>query len=387
MKNAMKKLLSLVLVAMILVSAVPFQAAADTIDAVTVVVIDNATDAEVARFDKTPTGSSAKVGYLLNYWVKNNAEAESAEFLNAYAYYADGTKGDVAAGDALVGGDRVRIRANITWAAKEPVQEPSEEPTQKPTETVVAPINVVVKSGSSDNVIWSGEKVPANGEYAIVENLLSYCWNSDWANVYTYDYAWSSMQQANVSKTAKIYAGDTLYVMLKEGSANNSGSNSNDNDDDKLTDYTKFAYPVYLNIYTDTTVGTVKKTVNITEGIAADGLVTLAEVKSVVEYYYNAVNTDKGIQYDGLYPAQGNWVSDYVADEKYERIGGLYEAAADRYVYINVMITNAVAASSGTADSSNPKTGDNIFMVASVMTVSASALAALLFLNKKRVVK
>ena len=49
---------------------------------------------------------------------------------------------------------------------------------------------------------------------------------------------------------------------------------------------------------------------------------------------------------------------------------------------IHVILKNA--SSGGTVDSSNPKTGDTIFAPVAVMGLSVSALAVLLFLNKKR---
>jgi len=399
MKNAMKKFFSIALALVMLISVFPFQASAE--GAVTVVVIDNATDVEVARFDKVPSYGTAKVGDLLNWWVKNTADAQSAEFLNAYAYYADGTKGDVSAADGLVGGDKVRIRANITWAAAEqppvqqpeqkPEQQPEQKPEQKPEETpvVVAPIQIVVKSGSSDNVIWTGAKVPANGEYALVENLLYYCWNSDWAKDYTFSHAWSTMQQAKVGTGAKIYAGDTLSIMLNANASNdNTGSNgntgSNTNKPSKLN-----SNKVYLHVFLNNKIDEPDMNINITDWIAADGKVDVkTDVRTVVKTYYTAKNSD-GINIDGLYLAVGNWVGSFITDTKSETIDNIVDLKEDGYVHINVMVTNARAktASTSTPDSTNPKTGDSIYMAVTVMGLSATALAAVLFLNKKRAVK
>lgn len=145
----------------------------------------------------------------------------------------------------------------------------------------------------------------------------------------------------------------------------------------------KFPYDVYLNIYKDTLVGSADKSVKITNGIALDGLVTLPEVKNVVKNYYTAKDSD-GISYDGLYLARGNWVANYVADtEKYDSIkaGEMQQTGT---VYINVMIGNAKAKSSSTADSSNPKTGDTIFVPVMVLGLTASALAAAYVIGKKR---
>lgn len=381
MKNAMKKFFSIALALVLLIGTLPFAASAAT--SIPVEIYQSVDGADVVTNGTTENLSIAAIceqfgigaGEFDGAWVTNNGKEHKKNYDESFGETSTLVKIRKVATVTTVTCDN----CGASYKKGEEHECPKAEP--------VAPIKIVVKVGSSNNVVWTGEKLPANGEYALAENLLTYCWNSDWENVYTVDHAWSTKQQANVANDAKIYAGDTLSVMLKEKStSSNTGSSNSGSSNSGLTDYTKFAYPVYLNIYTDTTVGTVKKTVNITEGIAADGIVTLKEVKSVVDYYYNAVDSDKGIQVDGLYPAKGNWVHDYAADTKYERIEGLYEAAAESYVYINVMVTNAKLASSSTADSTNPKTGDAIFAPIAVMAVSASALALFFFYNKKRAI-
>ena len=51
------------------------------------------------------------------------------------------------------------------------------------------------------------------------------------------------------------------------------------------------------------------------------------------------------------------------------------------------MITNATTKSSAKADSSNPKTGDTIFVPVMVMSLTASALAAAYVFGKKRIAR
>lgn len=163
------------------------------------------------------------------------------------------------------------------------------------------------------------------------------------------------------------------------GSSGNSSANGS-------TGSNKFPYPVYLNIYKDTLVGSPDKRVEITKGAALDGIVTLSEVKNVVKNYYTAKDSD-GISYDGLYIAEGNWVSDYVDDTaKHDSIdaGTMRQTGT---VYINVMIGNAKAKSSSTADASNPKTGDAIFVPMMVMGLTGTALAAAYVFGKKRIAR
>ena len=154
--------------------------------------------------------------------------------------------------------------------------------------------------------------------------------------------------------------------------------------------YNKFPYNVYLNIYKDTMVGAPDKTINITKGAAIDGTVTMDEVKALVMNHYKAKDS-YGISFDGLYLAEGTWVTNYVTDtEKYDKFIDVDQFRQYRTVYINVMIDNATAksSSSGTADTSNPKTGDSIYAPIAVLGVSATALAAAMFFyNKKRLAK
>ena len=159
----------------------------------------------------------------------------------------------------------------------------------------------------------------------------------------------------------------------------------------ETTEYhNKFPYNVYLNIYKDTMVGAPDKTINITKGAAIDGTVTMDEVKALVMNHYKAKDS-YGISFDGLYLAEGTWVTNYVTDtEKYDKFIDVDTFRQYRTVYINVMIDNAVAksTSSSTADTSNPKTGDSIYAPIAVLGVSATALAAAMFFyNKKRLAK
>lgn len=183
---------------------------------------------------------------------------------------------------------------------------------------------------------------------------------------------------SNKTENDKNGVGTGNSTTSGSGSSTGSGSTGSGS-----TGSNKFPYPVYLNIYKDTLVGSPDKRVEITKGIALDGVVTLSEVKNVVKNYYTAKDSD-GISYDGLYIAEGNWVANYVADTgKYDSIdaGSMSQTGT---VYINVMIGNAKVKSTATADASNPKTGDEIFVPIMVMGLTASALAAAYVIGKKR---
>ena len=57
-------------------------------------------------------------------------------------------------------------------------------------------------------------------------------------------------------------------------------------------------------------------------------------------------------------------------------------------VVIKVRVTGVTAKTSATADSSNPKTGDEIYMAVTVLGLSAASLAAVAYVySKKRMAK
>ena len=321
----------------------------------------------------------------------------------------------------------------------------------------VEPINIVVKVDGSDNVVWTGSKVPANGESAKVADLLSYCWNSDWDDVYTFDHAWSHDQQKNVAKTGSINAGDTVYIMLTKGSSSSGGSSSTtgklsltirvngtkkyDNDVKNFTKATvgdvikniydsnwtsKYAFDkvevngvtygrsdlevmagdevdvyltrkyskdnsnkVYLHVYLNGDASTIAMTKDITGTYLMDDWST--DTTEILKYlknnYYTAKDTSEAITIDGLYTntnTNGAFPGNYYADNKVSRLDNIKDKLEDGYVHISVMLKNSKAKSSSTADSSNPKTGDTIFVPVMVMGLTASALAAAYVFGKKR---
>lgn len=242
-----------------------------------------------------------------------------------------------------------------------------------------------------NGVEFYSEYVTANGTIAASANFLNSSvgtkdgyehigWKANGGSTKTTSVVLTDRINANVTY-APVFRNVTNGNDIVPGGGTSSGSNGSSS-----SSTNKFPYDVYLNIYKDTLVGSADKCVKITNGIALDGLVTLAEVKTVVKNYYTAKDSD-GISYDGLYLAQGNWVADYVADtKKYDSIDA-GEMRQTGTVYINVMISNAKAKSTATADTSNPKTGDTIFVPVMVMGVTATALAAAYVFGKKRIAR
>ena len=454
MKNTMKKLLSLVLVAMLLVCAIPFQAAAASTETVKVPVrvyidgtLSNATkeislnpgdkvtlNEEVAlslltkndkefvkwtdRDDKETSGTinydGAKTavpnGYFVSVWYKTKAvEDTRVDAKVPVKIYVDGSyvrDGQITVpvdgsveltkdlGLSLVKSDKEFDK--WTGASGNPATDVTIKyagisdgyslklyvTTKKEAETV-EPITVKIVDNKGTAIAKEFQITPVNGKSSVVGDILTQRWMGNWKDSYEFVSAKSNEQGDKLTLSSAVNAGDTLTVTVKAKSASSDSTGSGTGTTNK------FPYKVYLHIFKDNKVDDPAKTINITEGIALDGKVTLDEVKSVVKNYYTAKTSD-GINYDGMYLAEGNWVGNFVNDtRKYDTIEDTNEMRKTREVHINVMITKANAKSGTTekADSSNPKTGDMIFIPMALMLVSGTAIAGVYFYNKKRTVR
>lgn len=406
MKTVCKKLLSLMLVAVLLVSAVPMMASAAESKEVYVTIkegtLDKSEDTGVTftvsvepgvdtvnqvvakgtpGYDVTTELVGAKVKHEPengNVTVIGLGEALPEDVRGIYLIYAPKTAaGSQDQGDQTTTDEGSQTSDGDTQGENQDVQTPS-----------VAPISITVKVDNSDNVVWTGSKVPANGKSSLVKDLLSYVWNSDWDNAYTFHHAWVSERQTDLGQNDKVYAGETLYIALenKTTSGNGSGSGSGSGSDSGSS--SKFPYSVYLHIYAKGNVATPIKTVTLdTWTCVKDGVINLEELKEVVKTYYTAKTSD-GIGYDGIYYSTSTTKNDYVNDTNHTKeITNLDTLRTQGYVHLNVWINNYVAksSSSSNADTSNPKTGDSIYTAVAVMGLSVTALAAVYFINKKRI--
>ena len=154
---------------------------------------------------------------------------------------------------------------------------------------------------------------------------------------------------------------------------------------------TNFPYSVILHIHSWGNVKDSIKSVDISKwGCLDDGVINMAEIESVVKTYYTGKNSD-GIKFDnGFYLSNSGTLTNYVQGTNYiVRLENVNELRTQGYVHLNVWIDNykAKSSSSSNADSSNPKTGDTIFMAVTVMGLSAASLAAVYYISKKRAVR
>lgn len=443
MKNTMKKLLSLVLVAMLLVCAVPFQAAAaeeaENLTVKTYVDGKYVTDKHVPvkpgesltltkelaetlvennkefvkwtnMKDEETTGpisydnlkKANADGYYVNLYLNKKVEDTRVDAKVPVKIYVDGSyarDGEITVpvdgavtltkelGLSLVNADKEFVKwtgASDNEATDVTVKYAGIDDgyflklfvNTKKAEEPVKPITVKIVDDKGNAIAKEFQVTPVNGKYSVIGDILTQRWKGDWKDSYEFVTAKSDEKGGTLSLSTNINAGDTLVVTLK------AKSTSTDNTNNGTTN--KFPYKVYLHIFKDNKVDDPAKTINITEGIALDGKVTLDEVKTVVKNYYTAKTSD-GIKYDGMYLAEGNWVGNFVNDtKKYDTISDTNEMRKTREVHINVMITNANAKSSEKADKTNPKTGDMIFIPVIFMVVSSAAIAGVYFYNKKR---
>ena len=441
MKNTMKKLLCMTLVIMLLISAVPAFAMADDFgddmssvtsddfgeDAVTVqndgavVVADPAeNDSSVVYGDDDETSDTVKVtAYLYTGKIVDGAitQAKSVKSLSNKNLKSSVTLGQLLLNSEFFGqgtrdGNGIAEYQKYDYYMASGETKP--EPTSVSTDGVVAmedtvseEIMVFVRVRKTATVTLSledslyGDKEITVNTFDVLDLPKTFANNGLKANSGSYIYMYTRNDEESPLGTTYRVSGDVTIVGHQDllinksendkngvgtddsttsGSGSSTGSGSTGSGS---TGSNKFPYPVYLNIYKDTLVGSPDKRVEITKGIALDGVVTLSEVKNVVKNYYTAKDSD-GISYDGLYIAEGNWVANYVADTgKYDSIdaGSMSQTGT---VYINVMIGNAKVKSTATADASNPKTGDEIFVPIMVMGLTASALAAAYVIGKKR---
>lgn len=400
MKNAMKKLMSVLLVAVLLISAVPFAASAES----QVQVCVKVDGVEKGTVTVDLNGDSATVGDIMK-WKANVIELMSGNFCHSWKK----GMGDTVGGTDLVvnAGETVHLafyndlndcpKCNTTTddSNKDEDKNTDETPSETPSEPV-APVTFVVKvsktgAANTGDVVYESTKVPSNGVSCKVGDLLNYCWNSKWTGVYEFDHAWSKSKNATTcNKDTAIAAGDEVHIMLKPVSTS-SGSNSSTGSNNSGITNKDNTNQVWLHVYTNGNASTIAKSINLTSTyLMDDNSTNTTEIKNyLLTNYYKSSNSNKNIELDGLYVNLGNsgtFPQNYYTDNKVETLSNIDSKLNDGYVHINVMLKNVTAktTTSATADSSNPKTGDSIYTAMTVMGISAASLAAVMYIYTKK---
>lgn len=140
---------------------------------------------------------------------------------------------------------------------------------------------------------------------------------------------------------------------------------------------------IYLQVYMngDKTSYAKKLTITNSRYITDDGELDIDEAIKIVREYFVPKNSDKDMNFDGLWLQGRDDVFDY--DDEHDTIN--LKRYRDRHETATVVIMANNARLKN--NSSNPKTGDEILVAVTVMAVSATALAAAYVLNKKRMAK
>ena len=405
MKNTMRKMISMALVVVMLACAIPFSAFAFSTLAE---ALEAQKAAEKTVEQKQDALDQTKIevgiaGQAVDAAQKavNDAKAIEASALSAYEA-AKSTDGEAAAKTAwetaktatataqtALDNAKYTLRLKTTAfqnaevelaAAKRYLTECNNEVARLKNAEGASNGNIIVNvpGGSSTSASGSGSS-GNNGGVTVVLPGSGNSSNSGSSN---------NGSISNIVIGSGSTSGTTGGTIINGGS--NTGSNTGSNNTsggiwlgNNNTVVNKDPYPVYLNIYMNGNVSTIAKKVDITKGIAADGYVDLEDVKNVVKSYFNAKDSD-GILYDGLYIFDGSFGGQYTTDVgRVDGYGNINEDRKLSTVNINVMIKNAVAKGSVAADTSNPKTGDMIFLTVTALVASAGALA-LVYANKKR---
>ena len=406
MKNTMRKMISMALVVVMLACAIPFSAFAFSTLAE---ALEAQKAAEKTVEQKQDALDQTKIevgiaGQAVDAAQKavNDAKAIEASALSAYEA-AKSTDGEAAAKTAweaaktattnaqtALDNAKYTLRLKTTAfqnaevelaAAKRYLTECNNEVARLKNAEGASNGNIIVNvpGGSSTSASGSGSS-GNNGGVTVVLPGSGNSSNSGSSN---------NGGISNIVIGSGSTSGTTGGTIINGGSNTGSNTGSNNNTSGGIwlgnnnTVVNKDPYPVYLNIYMNGNVSTIAKKVDITKGIAADGYVDLEDVKNVVKSYFNAKDSD-GILYDGLYIFDGSFGGQYTTDVgRVDGYGNINEDRKLSTVNINVMIKNAVAKGSVAADTSNPKTGDMIFLTVTALVASAGALA-LVYANKKR---
>lgn len=245
-----------------------------------------------------------------------------------------------------------------------------------------------------NGVEFYSEYVTANGTIAASASFLNSSvgtkaghehigWKAGNSNTKSTDVVLTDRINSNITYVPqfKNLTNNSTWAPGNGSSSGSSGTSSGDNLSKGNTNR------VLLHVFLNGDTSALYKTYDITDQAVDMKHVTYDWVYTYLRQYYNAKN-NAGLKLDGLYYVTGNWVGDYFNDNYTKDITDIISKLnRDGYVHINVMLNNATAKTASTADKTNPKTGDTIFVPFMVMGLTATALAAAYVFGKKRIAR
>ena len=392
MKTAMKKLLSLTLVAILLASAVPFQAFA--------------TETEAPAAEAAPADDmsfSDFLGGMMDFVIDNKDEIK--DVIKDVVNNADEIVGEIVENvpEAIPGVYTVQFvnEKNGTVEKKEGLVDGT---------VIVAPTQGAFVSGYSflywkaadGTTISEGANLTVNSDktfYAVYQDKTLKDENT--LNVFVKRYVGGTLKETVPVHSVVLQTNDNIleylatkksdfysYIAAKFPNYTWSGTYYNYYGNEVATDNvqtTNGTKNVYLNIYSNNEAE-VLIYCYYNSTTVCDRLIELKGFEKGETATYNAVVAAVHNVYPGvsvtMFDAEG-W-ADCLAGKSNTSTHGVRvktEGTTKIYVYLT---GSSSSSSSSKADSSNPKTGDTIMAAASVMTLSASALAVAYFYDKKR---
>lgn len=373
MKNAMKKLMSLMLVAVLLVGMIPFAASAATYD----VSID--VDGKNAL---VTNGSSVNYSDCANYVAEDRQITKIVYEGDA----VDGTK-TLNEGESVTLEGVTRFFVFTESKAVEPQEPAAPQQPAAPQE----PVQPIYDLSIDVNGV---QKVLTNGTFTTYEECLTAAGiDTNEVNITKalYEYTTSNGVQSIQFKAGDVItlSADTriFFFTEKKAAATKPTTPTETKPADKVVDE-EWMKDIYLYIYTNNDIIQPSKRVLLNNyTIVNDHVLSKAEILTVVDDYYKASNANTGIVWKGAYRETENITAlDFVAGRDETPITGLDVDRSLNTVIIKVRVTGVTTVGTTyTADSSNPKTGDSIYTAMTVMGISAAALASVMyFYNKKR---
>jgi len=177
----------------------------------------------------------------------------------------------------------------------------------------------------------------------------------------------------------KIITANTLYWLQGDGIAYATWKLESDVDDVPMNGGHEKNGKVYLEIYANGDTGDLIKRVNITD-YAKDDKITRAEVEAVAKKHVVA-KAGYTLKYEGVFDEEGWWWFCHDKETNGKEYVVVNRDDGDDYVY--VMVNNVKKA---VADPSNPKTGDYITIAVTGMAMSAAALVSMIELKKRKMI-
>ena len=390
MKTVMKKMFCLMLVAVLLVGVMPFQAfAAEETKSWPLSLTAGETYSVDAIKAEKYSGSSS------NYWVhlRNTEDYLDGETFEAieggdYTLYVVETIPDEPTTEPTTAPTTEPTTAPTTEPTTAPTTEPTTAPTTEPT---TAPTTAPTTEPT----------VPQNGNTNGGYNLKVYAtmWTGDGREETVY---LGTFQGLTTNTKIAQYMDqnsntiDNWVAQVCSGYRWTDGKiYENKWSDDEIEWNDRMGYSnqeAYINVIRDSKdvvifVHTSRTYVDHdwikVEGKTTNDTLTLDEAKAIVRKYY---------KFSSLKMYSNDDWNEYVDGNNNIEPQNAVAIGSGNVTKIHVLITGASANSSSssssgshsTADSSNPKTGDEIFAPVMILGLSASALAVLFYLNKKR---